>query len=1217
MKSMVFYFACCAAASITAGHAQYLVTFQGPAIVSQDPTVSFFDPTTLNPGGTLSVPGAFQFLSLSDGSELYFITNNTGAAITVLHPKARTAAAAVAGQHNIGNFANPLNCAALSPDGSRLVVGENAVHIIDTGSNVDLTPNGIGVGAGATVIGVVVSYDSQTAFALATYNGTSYLAAIGIAQLAVTNSITFTGTASALAQGPNALLYVGLPGQLLEINPATLSATPNGTLTINATPGPLAFTPDGNYLVAANQTYGTQPALLLLNLNNHLVEGEVPFTGLAALATSPLTGTTAVFDSLYMASPYTVYPFSSGGQSLFTLQIGSNGGLVLDIPVIAGITDSAQAAMALSNDLGLPGRNYPQFLFTVTDGALDPSGNYSLNRIDPASSLLTSQALLLSTTPGAVAYYAPTFTGNTPVTVLQYGNNQTLLPGGVSLPLVVRVLDQNGLPISGAGINFDPSAGTVNPANTVTGADGYAQAIYTAGSAPTDIGSITITATAEGVVSQSFSVTVGTGQTIYPAALTVVSGQGQLVLEDLASGTPPFDNEPLVVLATDVNGNPLPGTLVTFTATSGAGVLLAPDGSSQPAVVSPADSSGQASITFVPPLVGSFPGFQGDVVTASVTVPGSSSGTTSTISQNFNVTTMPLDIGYCQNPPCTPIIPLIVQVLQPATGTVLKGTADATLPDPVLVQVYAATGIPIPNIGVKVSTGNFTTLPNASCAGSNNAGLALTNASGLATCNVVLNGVPGTEPLTISVPGIGYGNGSGVVLNDYTLTIVPGAPANVNILAGNNQVGIKGSKLPLPFIVQVTDAGNNPIPGVPVSWNVTAGSLILSGITTTTGPTGKASATGTPLSAGGSTITLQVTAASVSATFTVLVEVPPASINIVSGNNQSAPINAPLGAPLVVQLLDGSNNPASYAPVVFTSSATQILSATSVTADVNGMASTTVTSVGPIAGTSLVDAINGAGKSALIAKFSITALPPGPQGPSVLNSATFAPGIAPGCLVTFIGLGLTPTIQGVVTDPSQMQGYAVSFDGIPAPILALVNQNGTQQINAQVPFEESPGPSDTITIETPQGSATLSNITVNTLAPGIFTSGTLTAYGQNYALAEAVRPDGSLVSASNPAQRGENITFFATGLGQTVPSASTGVLGQPGQIVGGTLYAGVNNQGDAVVSAIYEPNALGLYAVTIQIPSTTTPGPVQPLGLLMLDATGASYSAQPAYLPIQ
>jgi uncharacterized protein (TIGR03437 family) len=114
-----------------------------------------------------------------------------------------------------------------------------------------------------------------------------------------------------------------------------------------------------------------------------------------------------------------------------------------------------------------------------------------------------------------------------------------------------------------------------------------------------------------------------------------------------------------------------------------------------------------------------------------------------------------------------------------------------------------------------------------------------------------------------------------------------------------------------------------------------------------------------------------------------------------------------------------------------------------------------------------------------------------------------------------------------------------------------------------------------------------------------------------------VRPDGSLVSASNPAQRGENITFFATGLGQTVPNASTGVPGQPGQIVGGTVYAGVNNQGDAVVSAIYQPNAVGLYAVTIQIPATTTPGPAQPLGLLMVDLTGTGYSAPPAYLPIQ
>ena len=280
----------------------------------------------------------------------------------------------------------------------------------------------------------------------------------------------------------------------------------------------------------------------------------------------------------------------------------------------------------------------------------------------------------------------------------------------------------------------------------------------------------------------------------------------------------------------------------------------------------------------------------------------------------------------------------------------LEGPTDSTLPNPVIVQVYASTLIPVPNVGVKVSTGNFTTLPNASCAGTNNNGLALTNASGIATCNVVLNGVPGTEPLNISVPGIGFGNGSGVVAGGYTLTITPGAPANVNILAGNNQVGLIGSQLPLPFIIQVTDAGSNPIPNVPLIWKVTGGSMTLSGVGYTTGPTGKATATGTVLSPGGSTVTLQVTAGSASSTITVLVGTPAVSIQAVSGNNQTAPINSPLTAPLVVQVLGQNNSPASYATVVFTAGSTQVLSATSVMADVNGMASTMVTSTGPIAG---------------------------------------------------------------------------------------------------------------------------------------------------------------------------------------------------------------------------------------------------------------------------
>jgi len=1205
LRKLVFFLTICAAISATAVQAQYLVTFQGPATVSQDPTVSFFEPSTLAPGPTFYVPGAFQFLSLADGSELYLITNNTGAAVTVLQPSNGSLTATA-----IGNFANPLNCAALSPDGSRLVVGENAVHFFDTGSNTDLTPNGIGVGGGAAIIGVAVSYDSQTAYALSTYNGTSYLAAIGVPQLAMTNQVTIAGTATALALGPNALLYVSLPNQILEINPATLAPTLGGVVAVDATPGPLAFTPDGNYALAANQVFGTQPAILLLNLNDHLVEGTVPFTGLSAFETSPITGLPAVFDTLDVASPTTVYAFSSGAQSLFSLQIGTNGGLALEIPVIPNVILSAQAAVALSNDFGVPGRNYPQFLFTVSSGAVDGTGVDNLYRIDPAFSTLTQQ-LPLSSLPGAVAYFAPTFTNNTPTTVLAYGDNQTLLPGATALPLVVLVLDQNGLPISGAGVNFTATAGTVSPAITVTGANGYAQAIFTAGITPADIGAVDVSASV-GPLEYDFTVNVGTAQTATPGALSIVSGQGQILAGNPATGQLP-SAAPFTVLATDGNGNPVPNALVTFTVTSGSGVLTAAGSSDQNAVVVATDATGQASVTFVPALAFPYNGFLGATITASAATGATDSdGNPVTVSQSFYITTIALNVTYCGMAPCSPpLSPLSAQVLQPPPGTVFTGNAGNTLPTPVLVQV-SVNAQPVPNVGVSVSTGLDSSGPDASCANTAG-GLALTNASGVATCNVLLNGFPGTAPLTIGVPVAG----GGPVFTGYTLDIVPGTAANMTIVSGNNQVVLTDTTLPVPFLVQVTDAFNNPVPGAPVTWKVLTGSIVLTSASTTTNATGKATASGSVIGKGGSTITVQVTVGSTSATFTVLVYIPAASIKVVSGNNQSVVVNTPLSAPLVVQVQDSSGNPASFAPVFFSASGVQSLSATTVTADVNGQASTMVTSSGPIAGTFTVSAIFSKTKKPPTATFTLTALPLGPQSPTVLNSASFAPNIAPGGLVTFAGADLTPTIQGVVTDQTQMAGYSVSFDGISAPILALVNQNGNQQINAQVPFEETPGPSDNITIETPQGSTTLSDITVNPFAPGIFTNGTVAAFGQNYPLAQALRPDGSYVSASNPAHRGENIAFFATGLGQTVPNASTGVPGEPGQIVGGTLYAGVNNQGDAVVSAIYLPNAVGVYAVTIQIPANTTSGPAQPLGLFMVDMTGNGYSSQPAYLPIQ
>jgi uncharacterized protein (TIGR03437 family) len=232
---------------------------------------------------------------------------------------------------------------------------------------------------------------------------------------------------------------------------------------------------------------------------------------------------------------------------------------------------------------------------------------------------------------------------------------------------------------------------------------------------------------------------------------------------------------------------------------------------------------------------------------------------------------------------------------------------------------------------------------------------------------------------------------------------------------------------------------------------------------------------------------------------------------------------------------------------------------------------------------------------------------------TIVNAASFGRDIAAGGLATIEGANLTPTVQGVITVPSQMAGYSVTFGPTAAPILALVNQNGSQEINVQVPLEVS-GTVIDVVVQTPQGSLSLNGVTVSPLAPALFSSGTLLS---GYPLAAALRPDGSTVSAANPAVRGEDITLFATGLGLTVPFQLTNVPGVPGQVVSDTVYAGVNHSGVTVVSAFYQPGLLGVYDIMIQIPQSTTPGPDQPVSLAVVDAGGRVYGAPDVYLPIQ
>ena len=293
------------------------------------------------------------------------------------------------------------------------------------------------------------------------------------------------------------------------------------------------------------------------------------------------------------------------------------------------------------------------------------------------------------------------------------------------------------------------------------------------------------------------------------------------MLANPATGAAVGTVAPFTVLVTDANGAPLPNAQVTFTWTSGYGLGFGASGygvgSGGPSVVVSTDNTGQASTPFVPPpiFIGPNPGFVSDTITA---------GVTGVKSVNFYITGMDELYGNCGNSDLHRVVPMTVNLLQSSSpGGVLTGAAGSTLQNSVEIAVSSLTGVPIPNIALVVYTGSGPTGSNASCASPTGGGVALTNAGGIATCNLVLNGVLGTEQLMISAGGL-------VTFPGQKLTVTAGPPAKVNIVGGNNQVGAPGNALPQPFSVQVTDAFNNPLPGVSVSWQVASGPMTLTAV---------------------------------------------------------------------------------------------------------------------------------------------------------------------------------------------------------------------------------------------------------------------------------------------------------------------------------------------------------------------------------------------------
>jgi uncharacterized protein (TIGR03437 family) len=1099
--------------------------------------------------------GSFAFLPNLNASKFFVVASSTTNSIFVVN-------GTFLAPTLVANLSTPPVQAIVTPDGNLLAVAAGAVHLFSTASNLELVSGGVSQGSGITTFAIAASLDSTAIFALGTNgNGTSQLNSIGTSTNAVTATLALSQKATAVSVGPNGLVYVSLPNEILEVDPRTLKPTLNGAISVTGTPGPLVFTSDGQYGIGANQaTFGN--SLLIATLATHT--STDPNLGLPQITSLQVTGV----DTLLALST----------QGLYQITLSNPVGV---IPISVPDLTTGLLAMTTTNDVPAGAHITVQAAYLVSSTEL-----YQYN---PASqSVVTQYPVAPNVTPGAMFYAVPAVTTAQaqPTSLLTTGTNQTILPSATSEPLVVQVLDASNVPLSGYDVQFQTSGGSLTSTSAITGSNGYALTYL---NAPATAGVVSVTATA-GSLKATFSVVVSTtalsGGT---STLTIIAGQGQLMFADTSTAAGPGYGSSLQVLASDINGNPIASLPVTFSIPSAGGTLLV-NGSGADSQVVNTNAAGVASVDFLSTSLSNndTQGFLQSLVTASAA---------NTNAVTFYITTV------SSSP--TPS----VYFLSPQPGTSVTGAEGSTLPGEVKAQIVSSLGFGIPNVSLSVSdNANVSFDPTVACNAPG--GIVLSSSTGLVSCDLTFG------------PRLGSGTFFAIIGYTHTsvpipFTVTPGAPGAVAITQGNNQTGAPGQTLPLALRVHVTDSGGNIVTGAAVTWQVvTAGTVTLSDVIGKTDSNGNASALATLGSIAGVAQVI-ATAGTASATFSLTVNIPSVGIQKVSGDQQTATISTAFPLPLVVKLVDSGGNGVSGAQVNFqVTSGSATLGSATATTDSTGQASTTVTA-GATPGTITISATSGA----FNVSFTLTAQPVGPNNITIVNGASFDPntGISPGGIATIRGTGILPGVQGLLSAansagelPTTFSGVTISFNGTPAPIYYVEDTNGSDQVSVQVPFEVQPGPAVSLTVAVANLPPVTVMVAVKPLAPGVFTS----IYGgKTYAV--AVRPDGSQVSPTNPAQRGEDIQLYVTGLGQATPTIATGAPGVPDQTIVSSMIVGLDNGGVRLVGSVYGPGLIGIYIVTIQVPADAVTGPYQPVGIIAVDSTGTLDYAQPTYIPIQ
>jgi uncharacterized protein (TIGR03437 family) len=219
----------------------------------------------------------------------------------------------------------------------------------------------------------------------------------------------------------------------------------------------------------------------------------------------------------------------------------------------------------------------------------------------------------------------------------------------------------------------------------------------------------------------------------------------------------------------------------------------------------------------------------------------------------------------------------------------------------------------------------------------------------------------------------------------------------------------------------------------------------------------------------------------------------------------------------------------------------------------------------------------------------------------VVNAASsipFTEGVSPGEMITLYGTGLAPSVMQASTIPlpNVLNGVQVLVNNRQAPLVYV----SPSQISAVVPFETESTGAQIQVLSNGASSSTVSAF-VNLTTPGVFTN---PSGGIGYA--KVLHSDNiTSVTPSSPAQIGEEIAVYLSGMGTVTPVNPDGAAGPSTSQTDNTIFAAISGTSATVNFSGLAPGFVGLYQVNVTVPAGV------PSGVNFIDFSGPdSYNSE-------